>query len=74
MHAARATPQPGLEAPNVWENISKKAVDEDGAETAGDPATFCSHSTMLLRHRGGRNAIASAQMRIIIDLEQVRDG
>ena len=72
MHAASATPQPGDDRPKVRANKSNEAVDDEGAETEGVPAAACSHCTRLLRHRGGRNAIDSAQTRMSMDLSRVK--
>ena len=72
MHEASAKPQPGDDWPKARENASKKAADEDGAVTTVAPATFCSHCTRLLRHNGGRKAIASAHRRMRMDLKCIK--
>ncbi len=71
MHAAKAKPQPGDDGPRARENASKKAADEEGAVITVAPATFCSHCTRLLRHNGGRKAIASPHTRMTMDLQRV---
>ena len=71
MQTARATPQLEDDAPKMREKRPKKAADEDGTDEAEAPEKFCSHCTRLLKHNGGRNAMASAHTRMSIDLPRV---
>jgi hypothetical protein len=68
MQTASANPQPEDDAPKMREKRPKKAADEDGTDETEAPEKFCSHCTRLLKHNGGRNAIASAHTRMSIDL------
>jgi hypothetical protein len=71
MHAASANPHSEDDWPKTRENALKKAAEEEGAEIAEAPETFCSHCTMLLKHNGGIKAIASAHTRMTMDLMRI---